>query len=267
MNHYPSLCRSHGRAATITSSPKQRGEPNTVSTGGMTTFMSTMMATAKVTSPDSAKPFIQAIKTNTMASVTTLPMPHYIYSKTEGAWKQQKPRGAPVLTVSLSLDRAAYGELKLCPPKLVKRAGSGHARARRATTDTGAQLVVINISELHTMGIKSNSIFPVATALNTVTKAPVDLVGGLFLVITDSMELQAHKVISRLRSPFFRNITNMNPNRKDVIPGVFCIRLSISINPNGKGCKGHNSLGYMFMRLSTSINPNETGGNGHNSLG
>ena len=186
MNHYPSLCRSHGRAAAITSSPKQRGEPNTVTTGGMTTFMSTMMATAKVTSPASAKPFIQAIKTNTMASVTTLPMPHYIYSKTEGAWKQQKPRGAPVLTVSLSLDRAAYGELKLCPPKLVKRAGSGHARARRATTDTGAQLVVINISELHTMGIKSNSIFPVATALNTVTKAPVDLVGGLFLVITAS---------------------------------------------------------------------------------
>ena len=91
-----------------------------------------------------------------------------------------------VLTVSLSLDRAAYGELKLCPPKLVKRAGSGHARARRATTDTGAQLVVINISELHTMGIKTNSIFSVATALNTVTKAPVDLVGGLFLVITAS---------------------------------------------------------------------------------
>ena len=81
------------------------------------------------------------------------------------------------------------------------------------------------------------------------------------------MELQAHKVNSRLRSPFFRNITNMNPNRKDVIPGVFCIRLSTSINPNGKGCKGHNSLGYRFVRLSTSINPNETGGKGRNSLG
>ena len=35
------------------------------------------------------------------------------------------------------------------------------------------------------------------------------------------MELRAHKGISRLRSPFFRNITNMNLDRKDVIPGVF----------------------------------------------
>ena len=33
------------------------------------------------------------------------------------------------------------------------------------------------------------------------------------------------------------------------------------MNPNGKGGKGRNFLGYMFIRLSTSINPNETGAN------
>ena len=74
-----------------------------------------------------------------------------------------------------------YGELKLCPPKLVKRAGAGHSRACKATTDTGAQLTVINVAELHTLGIKLDSIFSVATHLNTVTKASVDLVGGAFL--------------------------------------------------------------------------------------
>ena len=55
-------------------------------------------------------------------------------------------------------------------------------------TDTGAQLTVINISMLHGLGIKTNSIFSVATQLNTVTKASVDLVGGVFLVLSAANE-------------------------------------------------------------------------------
>ena len=60
----------------------------------------------------------------------------------------------------------------------MKRAGARHARARKGTTDTGAQLTVINIAEPHTLGIKLDSIFSVAMYLNTVTAAFVDLVGG-----------------------------------------------------------------------------------------
>ena len=63
----------------------------------------------------------------------------------------------------------------------MKRAGAGHARARKVTTDTGAQITVINVAELHTLGIKLDSIFSVAMNLNTVTAASVDLVGGVFL--------------------------------------------------------------------------------------
>ena len=45
-------------------------------------------------------------------------------------------------------------------------------------------LTVINISVLHTQGIKDNSIFAVATYLNTVTAASLDLLGGVFLTIS-----------------------------------------------------------------------------------
>ena len=79
--------------------------------------------------------------------------------------------------------RSAYRQLQLHPPRLTKRAGAGHARGRRATTGSGAQLCVINMSELHPLGVKTDSVFSVATNVNTVTKASVDLTGGLFLQV------------------------------------------------------------------------------------
>ena len=48
---------------------------------------------------------------------------------------------------------------------------------------SGAQLCVINMSELHSLGVKTDSVFSVATNVNTVTKASVDLTGGLFLQV------------------------------------------------------------------------------------
>ena len=47
-------------------------------------------------------------------------------------------------------------------------------------------LCVINVAELLALGIKSDTIFSVATNVNTVTKASVDLIGGIFLVFTSS---------------------------------------------------------------------------------
>ena len=179
MHHFAAQCRSAKAAAVNT----DQQSDTTVITGGMTSFMA-RISTMHITSPASSKSLIQAVSQNTVGSVTTLPLPHYVYSTTETCWKQNKPRDSPTLSVSLRLDKAAYGELKLCPPRLVKRPGAGHARAQRAITDTGAQLTVINISMLHTLGIKTNSIFSVATQLSTVTRASVDLVGGVFLIIS-----------------------------------------------------------------------------------
>ena len=108
-------------------------------------------------------------------------------------WKKTLPPAPPVISVSLSIDRQAYGELKLNPPKLVKRPGAGHARRRNATEDTGAQLTVMNIKELTGLGIKQNSIFQVETGVNTVTSSAVDIVGGVFLRISAYDEMRKQR--------------------------------------------------------------------------
>ena len=68
----------------------------------------------------------------------------------------------------------------------MKKPSAGIARVRTGTADTGAQLTVINEGELSSLGVKNNSIFPVAISVNTVTKSAIDLIGGIFLRISAS---------------------------------------------------------------------------------
>ena len=86
-----------------------------------------------------------------------------------------------VLQVTAALDRAAYKELKLNLPELIRKPGAGHARARMVTADTGAQLTVMNTKELQALAIKVESIFPLATSVSTVTKKAIEILGGVFL--------------------------------------------------------------------------------------
>ena len=151
--------------------------------GAMTSFLAAMLTESLISTPAYAAPIIQPIKEVTLANVTTLPIPHYVFNEQVKLWQQKHPSPPPVITVSASIDRSAYGQLQLHPPRLTKRAGAGHAGGRRATTDSGAQLCVINMSELHSLGVKTESIFSVATNVNTVIKASVDLTGGLFLQV------------------------------------------------------------------------------------
>ena len=59
---------------------------------------------------------------------------------------------SPSVEVTLTLDKTAYKELRLAQPDLIKKNDAGHSRARTATVDTGAQLTVINVSELSRLG-------------------------------------------------------------------------------------------------------------------
>ena len=96
-------------------------------------------------------------------------------------WKRQAPKPSPTVQLSVAVDRQAYKELQLALPDFVKKQGAGHARARTGTLDSGAQLTVINKKELQALGVKKNTIFPLALAVSTVTKSSVDLIGGIFL--------------------------------------------------------------------------------------
>ena len=125
--------------------------------------------------------------------VNSLPIPHYLYDKEIRQWQQRAPKPSPTVTVTAQLDKMAYAELHLNLPKLVKKPGAGYSRARRATADTGAQLTVINSRELQALGIKKETIFPIATSVNTVTKSNIDLIGGVFLKFMASNPLTGSK--------------------------------------------------------------------------
>ena len=149
----------------------------------MSGFVTAILPTLKITSSDTARPVVQKLRSQ-LASVTTLPVPHQIFCRQSKRWKRLPPKTSPTIELSVALDKPAYAELGLIPPELTKRRGAGFARARRGTADTGAQLTVMHESELMALGVKKHSIFPVAMAVNTVTKTFIDLIGGIFLKLS-----------------------------------------------------------------------------------
>ena len=182
-NHLQSVCKS-GKAAAI--SPQTQASDQTDEEASVSGFIAAISNGLTSSSYVAASETVKHARTKTNLPVTTLPIPHYVFDDLQKRWKRQAPQSSPTLVVTAALDKAAYRELNLNLPDLVKKPGAGYARARTATADSGAQLTVINIQELTALGVKPNSIFPLATSVNTVTKTTVDLVGGIFLIFSAS---------------------------------------------------------------------------------
>ena len=177
LHHFSHLCRSATNASMSAPTEANDMEPTPEVSG----FVSTILPEMHITSPDTASPAVQTLRSTQKNNVNVLPVPHFIYSKQLRKWRKQAPKPSPTIEVSIALDKGAYKELQLQPPDLVKKQGAGFSRARRATLDSGAQLTVANEQELSILGIKKNSIFPLALTVNTVTHSSIDLIGGVFL--------------------------------------------------------------------------------------
>ena len=182
MNHYSNLCKSKAVAGI---SPVEDSDTLVDSEEVMVSgFITGILPTMVLDSPNSALQAVNGMRSSMAHNINSLPIPHYEFDKLRKIWSKQPPKPSPTITVSVSIDRQAYRDLQLNLPDLVKKSGAGHARARTGTLDTGAQLTVINSEELHALGIKVNSIFPLAMTVNTVTKSAIDLLGGVFLRFT-----------------------------------------------------------------------------------
>ena len=166
-NHFANVCRSSRTAAINVDQDENSEEPS------VSEFVTAILPTLKITSVDSAKPAVQALRME-QNSVTTLPVPHHIFCQQTKHWKRSPPKSPPTVELSVMVDKAAYAELNLLPPELTKKQGAGFARARKGTADTGAQLTVVNEQELAALGVKKHSIFPLAMSVNSVTKTPID---------------------------------------------------------------------------------------------
>ena len=177
INHYTSVCKSGSTTAAMeTNNPTIDEEPTPAVSGFITAIQA-----SPPTNLESARSFVAALKSAGQSRVNSLPVPHFIYDEQIKSWIRRAPKQSTTVDLSVDLDRAAYKELSLNLPDLVQKPSAGHSRNRRGTLDSGAQLTVANEAELTALGIKKASIFPLATTVNTVTQANIDLIGGVFL--------------------------------------------------------------------------------------
>ena len=174
LHHFASVCRSSKTASTAAADT----DSSTAESSGIGYLGS--LTTTPPTSHAHLAPLIANLRQSTAGPITTIPLPHQIHSIADG-WKKHKPASAPVLPVSVSLDKAAYGSLSLPPPRLLQRSKPGHSPGQRAVFDTGAQIVVVPVQLLHHLAIPENSVFPIATSIKAVNAAPVDIIGGVLL--------------------------------------------------------------------------------------
>ena len=203
-NHFATVCRSNNPTTKAIEAEATVEEVETSVNG----FVTGIMVSA-LTSPASVAPEIKSLREKVRSNVNSIPIPHHIYDKEIKSWRKRGPKPSPTIEVSLTVDRQAYKDLKLNIPDLVKKQGAGHARARRGTLDSGAQLTVMKEIELQALGIKKNSIFPVALTVNTVTKSTIDLIGGIFVIFSAFDREKNERRISRQLCYISRSVTGI----------------------------------------------------------
>ena len=137
-----------------------------------------MQTTAPSTKADLI-PYVAALRSE--GPVTTIPLPHVVHSIHTG-WMQSKAQPSPTLPLEIKIDKAAYADLQLPVPTTSLR--NSRIKSQRSCADTGAQLFTVPTSILGPLGLKEVDLFPVATNLNTVTGTPVDIIGGILLILT-----------------------------------------------------------------------------------
>ena len=193
LHHLPSVCRSKKLAATESSSespPVENSSMNvtenvpssTIGSVSTNSFHENLPDTLQYTSYSSVAAVIAQLRKARLGPVTTLPLHHHLH-KLAGGCKISQPSPSPSLQVTVTLDRAAYGTLSLNMPRLVRKSNT-RVENQKAVCDTGAQVTVSPLQLLHSLGVKSDSIFSISTSINSVNSAPVDIVGGIFLKIS-----------------------------------------------------------------------------------
>ena len=193
LHHLAKVCKSSKTAASTTTESRdlEVANANAIDVNGYLGALSTTP-----TKHSEIAPILAHIRRASSAPVTTLPLPHHVHSVAQG-WQQSNPSSAPALSVSVALDRAAYGSLSLPPPRLKQRPKAGRAFHQKSVADTGAQIVVVPLSLLHNLAIDESSIFPISTAIKAVNAAPVDIIGGVLLKFTATNQRTGHSRTTR----------------------------------------------------------------------
>ena len=179
LHHFAKVCRARVPAVAGLDDDSTPAAEHAALTGQ---FFAMLAETPIPTKAQDLTFLVQSVRQTGPA--TTLPLPHHVHTAHAG-WLRRAPTHSPTHRVDISVDKAAYASLKLSLPRYMRQnTWPGHSPHQDAVFDTGAQMVVVPIDLLHKLKVKPDSIFPILSGLNTVTAAPVDLVGGILIRIT-----------------------------------------------------------------------------------
>ena len=109
-------------------------------------------------------------------------LPHHTYEKFRG-WIQRRPEPHPATTVTMSLCESAYQDLRLATPRVTSKQ---HKLA--SLPDTGAQMVVAGVPQLHKLGITKKELIPLSNGIRSADNSGLGLLGGILVNISGQCE-------------------------------------------------------------------------------
>ena len=169
LHHFVNMCKSTSQVAAAV-------VEDSVTGGLLSSAEFYAMQVAVPTKFEQLRPLIAALQQ--YGPVTSVPLPHLVHSQSTG-WRTQPAMPSPTVGLDIALDKKAYSNLHLPVPRTSLKPTK--ANNVSSCADTGAQLTTIPTSILPVLGVRPSDLLPIATNLNTVTGAPVDLIGGILL--------------------------------------------------------------------------------------
>ena len=188
-NHLASVCRSKPKTTIVTDNTADVASIDAIAVGDLYSITAPTVPDSGVSLPSSTQDLLsilaQLVRTSSSPNtVSTIPLPHHVHSHVEG-WLQTKPSNSPSLSMEVTLDRQSYAQLSVPIPSLYhNRHRPGRLNHAKAITDTGAQITVGPTQLLHHLGVKSETIFTVATNVNAATSTPLTVQGAVLLKLT-----------------------------------------------------------------------------------
>ena len=104
-------------------------------------------------------------------------LPHYTYDMFRG-WLKRKPEPHPAITVTMSLCETAYEDLNIPAPRVTTRQST-----LASLPDTGAQMVVAGVPQLHRLGVTKRELIPLSNGISAADNSGLGLLGGVLVNI------------------------------------------------------------------------------------
>ena len=105
-------------------------------------------------------------------------LPHHTYEMFRG-WIQRRPEPHPAISITMSLCESAYTDLNLPTPRVTSKQPK-----LPSLPDTGAQMVVAGLPQLHKLGITKKELIPLSNGISAADNSGLGLLGGVLINIT-----------------------------------------------------------------------------------